>query len=1274
LYLSGLEILGFKSFPLKTSVEFAAGITGVVGPNGCGKTNVLDAIRWVLGEQRISILRGGKMEDVIFAGTREMKPLGMAEVALHIVNNRGVLPTEYNNLTITRRLHRSGDSEYLLNNVSCRLKDINDLFADTGMGAHAYSVIELDMVEAILSDKADQRRMLFEEAAGITKYKHRKKAALRKLEATEQDLLRLLDILSEVSTQVNSLSRQMKKAERYKYYEDRVKTVGQVILKEKYRRLHGQLQSVRDEKRLSQIKLAELSGEIDRWELAREDYAAKSLELSEQLREIRQKVEEVSSNCYRLESEISVTEERIHSADVSEQNDQRDIENLKIKIEQLAQEKVSLLSKKESLQSSLAEAHADLQAREATLNAKIAELDQARNSTQSQQRDLFEIEGKKNLSEQTRTQLGQQIEDLRVQIEKIREREALLTTENEECVRKLAIVEERQQKSRDEIAFLEESTTALSTERDETTARLAELQTTLNTKSVQLNTVQAQAELLSRMMAHYEGYGSGVTSIFSNHEEIPGVIDTAANLIRVQPEYTAAIETAMGDAAEYIVVEDRKAAHQAITHLRANKRGRATFIIKSELDSWSKDHKLARPGGFGGNLVHASEVISAVPGYEKLADLLLGDVLIVNEQNSAEKLIELGQGDFRVVTLDGHYYPARQIHTGGGDKQVPLLGRESDLTRLKVEIEELTGVTESTRSEIERWGLHKTQIESNLTDAARQVSQLRNTAAELQIEQASHKLRVQQIVDLHREFGTETERLNEKSQNLRSQLEALEGDVTRLAADSEGRLMSLQSQQSTVEALQHDVNSAAQQVEELRLRGIRQQTELNSLENNLQRIDELTTEMHSQREYRIRTCEARVIEIAGLRERIADCRRQLEEKAGERESLRSEELALTSKQGELSEKQSEFDQILKANRRQREELNNQNQTLLVQETELNARHEDVIGQLRELYDIDVISIVMPEPLADETFHELEAELQDCRSKQQQIGMVNMLALEEYERESERERFLRGQIDDLTRAKDDLKSTITRINTTARKMFSETFVQVRTNFQQVFAELFQGGEADLRLENEEDPLESPVQISARPRGKRFLNITQLSGGEKALTAISLLFAIYLVKPSPFCILDEVDAPLDDANVMRFLRMVRSFIGKTQFIIITHNKRTMEQCDRLYGVTMQQPGVSQIVSVDFEGKGRRTELEVMKFTGQEAKSVEPEPQPEPVLAMTAFDEELGAEFDEPVGKTEKAIETRPAAGESTLGGPEDDEEYDEDDDDEYEDDDDDDEDDD
>ncbi|MGB5106245.1 MAG: chromosome segregation protein SMC, partial [Candidatus Zixiibacteriota bacterium] len=824
MYLSGLEILGFKSFPVKTSVEFAAGITGVVGPNGCGKTNVLDSIRWVLGEQRISILRGGKMEDVIFAGTREMKPLGMAEVSLHIVNNRGVLPTEYNNITITRRLHRSGDSEYLLNNVACRLKDINELFADTGMGANAYSVIELDMVEAILSDKADQRRMLFEEAAGITKYKHRKKAALRKLEATEQDLLRLLDILGEVSSQVNSLSRQMKRAERYKYYEDRVKTVGQVILKEKYRRLHGQLQKVRDEKRLGQIKMAELSAEIDRWEIAREDYSTKSLELSEQLRGVRAQIEEASSNCYRLETEISVTEERIHSAETNDQNDRRDIENIGVKLEQLAQEKITLNEKTISLNQSLAEARAALEQSEIKLNEKLAQLEQARNSTQNQQRDLFEIEGRRNLTEQTRTQLGEQINEINVQLAKIRERDGLLDSEYQEATGRLEQLEARQQKTRDEIAFLEQSVISFEADRETTNARLVELQASLNSRSVEQSTMEAQAELLTRMIAHYEGYGSGVTSVFSERETLPGIIDTAANLIQTKPEYVAAIETALGDAAEYIVVENRSAARQAINHLREQKRGRATFIIKSELDSWSKDHKIARPGGFGGNLVHAAEVITATPGYEKLADLLLGDVVIVNDQTSAEKLIGLGQGEFRVVTLDGHYYPARQIHTGGGDKQMPLLGRESDLTRLKTQIAELAAETQSIREEIERWGQHKTQIESNLTETTRLLSELRNTAGELQIDSAGIRLRTQQITDSRREFGSETVRLTEKVSSLDAQLNELEVDVTRLTADTEGKKSSLESQHSTVESLQQDVNSSGREVEDLRLRAIRLQT------------------------------------------------------------------------------------------------------------------------------------------------------------------------------------------------------------------------------------------------------------------------------------------------------------------------------------------------------------------------------------------------------------------------------------------------------------------
>ncbi len=1271
MYLSGLEIIGFKSFPLKTTVEFANGVTGVVGPNGCGKTNVLDAIRWVLGEQRISILRGGKMEDVIFAGTREMKPLGLAEVSLHIENNRGVLPTEYSNLTITRRLYRSGESEYLLNNIVCRLKDITDLFADTGMGAHAYSAIELDMVEAILSDKADQRRMLFEEAAGITKYKQRKRAALRKLDATENDLLRLSDILAEVSSQVSSLSRQMRRAERYKYYDDRSRTVGQVLLKEKYRRFTEQLGAVRSEKRLNQIKLAELTGEIDRWELAREDYAARSLEVSEQLKSLRQQVEEISGACFRLETEISVTGEKINNAATADEIDRREITAIAGKLEQLGAELTQATSRIDSQQAHLAASRIELERAEKELADKFAELDLARRSTQSEQRDLFEIQGKRSLSEQSQAQLEQQLSELMAQIERQTSQRDGLSGEEREVESKLTATANLQERLRQSISAIEAQTAAVEGERQTVAAGITATQEALAQSRLQVGALEAQIELITRMIAHYEGYGSGVASLFAHREELPGLVDTVANFIESGPDHRKAIEAALGEAAEYIVVTDRTAAYAVIDWLKANTQGRATLVIKSELERWNKDKKIARPGGLSAALTAAVDVVNVRSGYEKLADLLLGDVWIVPDRESAEKLIELGQGDFRVVTQDGELYRARPLHEGGGDKPLPLLGRESDLQRLRESLENTCALTAALENDLASAAERRSELESELSGHQLEMSRLRDQLAETQIELSASKVRYQQIAaslaGLRDSIQLDTERRNELS----TRLQLLQSDVSRLAADSEQKASLLNRQSATVESLERAVSETSRRLEELRLNVIRTQTEAASLEGNRRRIEELNDELRSQRQRRQSALEQRVDEVASLRQRLDVLKFDLESQSTQRLQLKAEELALTTKQGELAEKQTEFDQLLKSNRRSRDDMAQQTQQLLISETEIHARQEDIANQLKELYDIDVQSMILPEPLSDETFHELEAELLDCKSKQAQLGMVNMLALEEYEKESERERFLRHQIDDLTAAKDDLKATINRINSTARKMFLETYLQVKENFKRVFAELFQGGEADLMMLNEDDPLESPIEIHARPRGKRFLNITQLSGGEKALTAISLLFAIYLVKPSPFCILDEVDAPLDDANVIRFLRMVRGFVNRTQFIIITHNKRTMEQCDRLYGVTMVQPGVSQVVSVDFAGKGQRTELEALKFTGGEAAPIEPD-----VIPVTparrhrvVSDEELGSEFDDEAASAESGRAIPAPETSTSLAADDDDhdDEYDDDDDDDDEDDD-------
>lgn len=1199
MYLSSIELLGFKSFPTKTKVQFADGMTGVVGPNGCGKTNVLDAIRWVLGEQRTSVLRGGKMEDIIFSGTRELKPLGMAEVQLTVINNRNVLPTEYSSITITRRLHRSGDSEYLLNNVACRLKDITELFADTGMGANAYSAIELEMVEAILSDKADQRRLLFEEAAGITKYKLRKRAALRKLEATEHDLLRLADILSEVTTQVNSLRRQMRKAEQYKTIEDKIRNSTLVLLKDSCRRISGDLRRVQEEKRISEIKLAQVAGEIDKWELMREDARSKVVELSSELQGIRGQIEQTSTRYHELNDELLVTGEKIKAAESANESDLKEIESLRVKRELLIEEQQRSEQGLARMREELVSLEQQAEEKEKKLAEMLNLLEEARRFSQDFQRDLFEVEGRKSLSEQSGRQLDEHIEELRGECNRLTGESESLANEQKQAERSLSENVVKLQEDETSIANLR---TDLQNQDDAITTAREKIESTnaaLTEARFEVKSIETHVSLQEQMIAHYEGYGSGVSALFADDVELPGVIDTVANLIKPREDMVAPIELALGESSEYVLVADRDAADQAIDYLRSNDLGRATFLINANVPQSAAVELPSSFNQIDGFLGRALDLVEVASERRAVAELVLGNVLIARDRRAASALQENGGNGFRIVTLDGYHFRSESIYESGSESSTQLLGRESELQKLRdkltvaqLEVARIEAELQSLQADRARLTEEKSALNARLDEANRQHTELQLTSTRLELHLNQTHERAQAVASQSQ--ATEA-RLNE----LLGRRQALEQDSTRLAGDTDGKRTALEAQEGKVEDIERQTNSAGKEHEELRLRAIKLRTEVESLENSIRRNAELVEELETTRQTRHDDRSQRAEEIERLKQRIEELRAELDTTGQSREGLKRQEMELTERQGIVSEKQTEYEELLKAARKSRDSEGDEHEKFVVRETESKARYEDVSRQLRESYGINVADMTLPEPLSPETVAELEKELAEAKEKQVQLGMVNMLALEEYDREAKREEFLRKQIEDLTSAKDNLKTTISRINATARKMFVETFDQVRENFRRIFSELFQGGEADLRLEDDGDPLESPILISARPRGKRLLSISQLSGGEKALTAISLLFGIYLVKPSPFCILDEVDAPLDDANVGRFLKMVKTFSERTQFIIITHNKRTMEKCNRLYGVTMQRPGVSQIVSVDFERVGKEMVPETMTYQAAEAE---------------------------------------------------------------------------
>ncbi len=1223
MYLSSMELIGFKSFPAKTRIEFAAGITGVVGPNGCGKTNILDAIRWALGEQRISVLRGGKMEDVIFSGTREMKSLGMAEVSLTVVNDDNVLPTEYNNLTVTRRLHRSGESEYLLNNVPCRLKDITEMFADTGMGANAYSAIELDMVEAILSDKAEQRRQLFEEAAGISKYKIRKRAALRKLEGTEHDLLRLADILAEVSSQANSLHRQMTKAERFQSLEERIKNINLVLLKENCRQTTIDLRRVQDEKRNLEIKLAEAAGKIGKWELMREDVSGKAVELSVQLQQVRSDMEQCSARYHELNNEISVTGERIKAAETVNETDRQEIVNIKSKSERLSAEKEAAESERKNMQADLNSLEEQADAKEAEVAEKMTLLEKARKSTQEFQEDLFTVEGRKNLSEQSGKELARQIEEIEAELDGLKSRADELESTRRQTDAAVAAnkeketeISERIQRLQKELSHNEVAVAENDEQLDQLSAKLAQAQ-------LEVNSLETHVTIQKGMIARYEGYGSGVGALLADDTRLVGIIDTVANLINAEERYLKPIELALGETAEYVVVTDHRAAERAIDYLKSNNLGRATFLMKDKVTTTAK---AARPDG---DVVRAIDVVRVDPQYRPIVELLLGDLLIAEDVDTARRLLSTETDTCHIVTLDGYYFPSPALRQGGSEEDATLLGRGIQLEKLQERLEAARAQLTRLRQEIESQRTARSDLLDQKKELQKQLDKTKTKQADQQLSATRDELQARQAQEAlqrtEERLAAAQARFDEHIQRRDQALL----DSGRLAGDTRGKRDALVGQREKVQQLEQETDAAARESENLRLKVIKLRTELESLSSSIARTDTLLQELSNEALRREEACRQRADEQVRLQEAIAAMREELDQQAEEKEKLREREMELISRQGDLTEKQSDYNELLKGARKDREQESVKHQERLVTETEVKAKYEDIRRQLQESHGIDIAELTLPEPLAPDTVTTLRAELEECRQKQNQMGVVNMLALEEYEREAKREQFLRRQIDDLTEAKDNLRTTINRINATARRMFLETFDQVRTNFKEVFAELFQGGEADIRLEDDADPLESPILISARPRGKRLLNISQLSGGEKALTAISLLFGIYLVKPSPFCILDEIDAPLDDANVGRFLKIVTAFSERTQFVVITHNKRTMEQCARLYGVTMEQPGVSQLVSVDFQKLGRQFVPETMTYEAPETNMVadnSPEPdvdskpidtKPEPAEVLVSDD---------------------------------------------------------
>jgi chromosome segregation protein len=1179
VYLSQLEILGFKSFPEKTVLDFNGDVTAVVGPNGCGKTNILDSIRWVLGEQRTSALRSSKMEEVIFNGTAQLKPLGLAEVNLTIKNNRGVLPIEYDEIVITRRLYRSGESEYLLNKSQCRLKDIMELFYDTGMGPHAYSVIQQGMIDAILSDKAEDRRGLFEEAAGVTKYKHRKKEAIAKLEATRADLLRLGDIILEIEKQVNQLRRQAAKARQFSRFKDELKNIEMALASSTLFDTQAKFKDIEGRKVALQFEVGSLNAEFEKRELNLQETRLQINEHERLASEQRQKVAEMSSRASEIEGEIKLGKHKSETAarDVERSNSEivalesriaslsQGIEQNDSRLELLAVEKSSLAEQVAMVENDLAGRMAEHLPRETTVNDL-----RERNAAATEKISALKAE---------HSSIAQMRENLE---QKLREIQA-----------DTAVIDQSRNAEQDSFVALEHKRQELDADAEEINRKQAELVSAIESlensqnqlrESIAQNRAElsghaARKELLGQLIETGEGYSSGAKTLMSWAGKPSGMMLPLVEVLQVPEQYRVAVSSALGELGEVIPVRNLSDAEAGIEYLKENGGGRASFLILERLESSSKD--VARPSnGVPGFVGFADTLIKFPDEYRSAVDLLLGRSAIFENK---ELMLSIN-GDWRqysLVSLDGYLMSPESIVTGGKSGQT-VLGRRQDLAEVTSQISQLNELIIS--------------LEGKFAENLKTLQSQRD-------EQAANDKTIRRFEDDKRKIDAELGQLKFDFKERDNKYSAAIGQarsITGEIAAFDERLGIIKSELAELEnhlrqgsdelsvataellAFRGSVSQLESRLTEARIKTIEHDSLTSKLKSDVEHAMELRAEAEKMIASHRATINSAEETISSSTAKNEELETTLYDIFAERREIQTGLRAIEDKITELMEETGRIDDELSVHRKAKDKLTDDLHILELELQDLQSNRRSIFDRLRMEFNISTLD---PNPLPEgRTAESLKGEADEIRQKLQRMDPVNLVAAEDYEREKDRLEFLVRQRDDLVSAEESLKEAISRINTTAEERFRETYAKIQENFESVFTTLFEGGEARIELEEPGDPLESAIRILARPGGKRMLSVAQLSGGERALTAISLLFAIYLVKPSPFCILDEVDAPLDDANLMRFLKIIKRFSESTQFIIITHNKLTMEASDVLYGVTMETPGVSKVVSVKFgDGNG-------------------------------------------------------------------------------------------
>ncbi len=1178
MYLKSIEVQGFKSFANKIVFDFHNGITGIVGPNGSGKSNVADAVRWVLGEQSAKQLRGASMQDVIFAGTENRKPLSYAYVALVMDNSDHELAIDFEEVTVVRRVYRSGESEYLINGSPCRLKDVTELFYDTGIGKEGYSIIGQGQIERILSGKPEERRELFDEAAGIVKFKKRKATAQKKLDNERENLVRVNDILSELERQVGPLEKQAEKAKIYLKKKEELKTYDVNMFLLEMERIETELKSVTEKFEVANSEYKEANETYESIKYEYEKMEQDIADIDARINSIRENMNQSILVKGNLENQINLLNEQIHSAENTDELMRSRLDSLDKEKEERFAFKAEYEAEKFALDAQMAELEGKRREAKAVLESVQSEIARCTEGIERGKSEIIEL-----LNNKASTKAKQQRFDTmaeQVNIRKAQLNQRLLSRKSEEADLDSVLMDYKKELDQvnAKIAGLKTAATEMEEQNRNWQKKSADTNRELEENVTRYHKAQSKLESLKNIAERYDGYGNSIRKVMEQKNSNKGLLGVVSDLIQVEKKYETAIETALGGNIQNIITEDEDTAKKMITFLKENRLGRATFLPLTSVDgkgNFKNQDALKEPGVIG----LANTLIKCDKKYDGVAAYLLGRVIVTEHIDYAIALAKKNHYSLHIVTLEGEYLSPGGSMTGGAFKNTNgLLARNREIEELEKRVEELEAKIAGHKNRLEEIKtareLLKDDIEANKAELQEQFI-LQNTA----------KLNVDRATQQKTESESVFAGLMLESNEIEKQLREIAENKQRIVEEIEqasARENQIQQESEKLAHILEEISAkegpAVQAVADVQMEeaGIRQKAEF--VLENMNRINTEILKYEQERDKVMSEALDAKVDAEKKRQDIEAIKQTIiasDENYSQQDAALKENLA---KKEEMSAIYKGFFQKQEDISKQISNLDKEIFRLNSQREKLEETNENQTNYMWEEYELTPHAALALKDEEYEDLAELKRLIAGIKDDIRKLGDVNVNAIEDYKEVSERYTFLKTQHDDLVEAEQTLMGIIEDLDAGMRKQFMEKFVEIQREFDSVFKELFGGGKGTLELVEDEDILECGIRINAQPPGKKLQNMMQMSGGEKSLTAICLLFAIQNLKPSPFCLLDEIEAALDDSNVGRFAKYLHKLTKSTQFIVITHRRGTMAAADRLYGITMQEKGVSTLVSVN------------------------------------------------------------------------------------------------